>query len=61
MEHLTIALDKLAGADLHPKKGKHLIHYRYLRSLSYRVMQEFKKSQKDYRDILRTFELEEGS
>ena len=38
VEHLTIALDKLGGADLHPKKGKHLIHYRYLRSLSYRVM-----------------------
>lgn len=61
VDHLTIAIEKLNNVDITDRNKRHLIFYRYLRSLCYRVMQDFKKSQKDYKDILRAFEIEEGS
>lgn len=38
-----------------------MIYFRYLRSVAYKVIGNFEKSQKDYRDILRSIEIEEGS
>jgi hypothetical protein len=35
-------------------------YFRYLRALCYRVMMKFKESEKDYCDIIKIFELEEG-
>jgi hypothetical protein len=37
------------------KPDRKKIHFWYLRSLCYKVMKQFDKSQKDYRDILRAF------
>ena len=37
-----------------------MIYFRYLRSLCYRVQGDFENSQKDYKSILRAFEIEEG-
>lgn len=43
--HLDIAIEKLGGEELADRTKSHLIIYRYLRSLCYRVMGNFKKSQ----------------
>lgn len=61
IDHLTTAVDKLDGKDVKTRPGMHLVYFRYLRSLCYRVQQDFKRSQKDYRDILRAFEIHEGA
>ena len=47
--------------DIKERNKRHKIYFRYLRALCYKVMGEFEKSQKDYKDILGAFELEEGS
>ena len=61
IDHLTTAIEKLDGKDIKDRNQRHLVYFRYLRSLCYRVQQDFKRSQKDYKDILRGIELEEGS
>ena len=60
-ERLSIAIDQLNNEDIEDRSKRHKIYFRYLRALCYKVMGEFVKSQKDYKDILGAFELEEGS
>jgi len=43
-EHLSIAIDKLGGAEIAKRSQRHKIYFRYLRSLCYRVLQDFEKS-----------------
>jgi len=59
-DHLTIGIELLQGVDIRDRALRHLIYFRYLRSLCYRVMGHFEKSQQDYKSILRAFEIEEG-
>ena len=65
-DHLCTAITKLDDEDPEGKaaakaNAKRKVYFRYLRSLCYKVLDKFDKSQKDYTDILRTFELAEGS
>lgn len=61
IDHLSIAIEKLDNRDVKKRSGMHLVYFRYLRSMCYRVSQDFRRSQKDYKDILRAFEIQEGS
>ena len=60
-EHLSIAIDKLGGKEITKRNQRNKIYFRYLRSLCYRVLKDFEKSQEDYRSLLNVFALEEGT
>jgi tetratricopeptide (TPR) repeat protein len=60
-EYLSIAIVALEDVDIKKRAQRHKIYFRYLRALCYRVLQDFERSQEDYRSLLRAFELEEGT
>jgi hypothetical protein len=50
----------LGGSEIKIRSKRHLIYFRYLRALCHRVNLDFKKSSKDYKELLKCFECEEG-
>jgi len=58
---LTLAINLLAGVEITDKKQRHLIYFRYLRSLCYKISKDFQNSQKDYGSILPMLDFQESS
>jgi tetratricopeptide (TPR) repeat protein len=60
IEHLSQAINLLGDVEITNKKQRHLIYFRYLRSLSFKISKDFQNSQNDYSSILPMLDFQES-
>ena len=58
--YLDKAAEQLGDQDIKDRQQYHKIYFRYLRALCNKTVMDFQKAQKDYCDIQRAFEIQEG-